>query len=107
MQGNSFVRVHKQKLYSKLNGLQNSEEEVEQERKDEHKAASVEKMSEAKRKGFSEQGGSLFFQPANKLLHKESCDMSQGNGHQMGRVEGCLRERERQREGCFTLTDSW
>lgn len=30
------------------------------------------------------------------MLYKESCDMSQGNGHQMGRVDGCLREGERE-----------
>lgn len=56
--------------------MQNSEEEVEQEGTDGHKAASVEEMSEAKRLGCSEEEGA--FQATNKLLHEKSCDMSQG-----------------------------
>lgn len=39
----------------------NAQEEVEQEGTDEHKTSSVEKMSEAKRMGCSEEEGAYFF----------------------------------------------
>lgn len=59
-EGNSFAEVDKQRLYYRR-FLQSSEEEVEQEGKDGHKAASVEKMSEAKRIGCPEEEGAYFF----------------------------------------------